>query len=379
MSWRSTTITTEGRKTRRNIEALIATVVAVAMVGWALAEFGRQQTGTGPNGSGFVTDVNGTAALVELLDDLGHETVLATAPLLALDDGGTLFVLEAGDDEYLDDEIDEIERWVEAGGRLVVSGRPHPALTRSILPEDLRLGFRGTSPTPVVSPVRGIDGDIETDGIRSVLTDEPFTTLAGDPPVAVLFERGDGEIVYVADGSMFHNRRIEVNAPWVVSMTAEGPVRFDELRHGFAAAPAAENPTSLLASLPERIRSTVLLLLPVLGVALVVYGRRFGPPEERERQLAPPRRDLVDAMAGLMTRMPEVADAAAPVLTRLRSAVASRSGLPPGSPDETLLFTAERIGVDPDALRTALGATDEEGLLAAQRLLAALSEGNSHE
>lgn len=374
MSWRSTTITGEGRGTRRNIEVLVGAVVAVAIVGWALAEFGRQQTGTGPNGSGFVTDVNGTAALVELLDELGHQTVLATAPLVALDDGGTLFVLEPGTDEYLDAEIDEIERWVEAGGRLVVSGRPHPAMTGPILPEDLRLGFRGTSPTPVVAAVRGVDGDIETDGIRSVLTDEPFTTLAGDPPVAVLFERGEGEIVYVADGSVFHNARIEVNAPWVVSVVAEGPARFDELRHGFAAAPASENPTSLLASLPERIRSTVLLLLPVLGLALIVYGRRFGPPEARERELAPPRRELVDAMAGLMTRMPEVSEAAGPVLARLRSTVAQRSGLPTGSPDEHLIANAERIGIDPERLRAALAADDEEGLIAAQRLLAALSE-----
>jgi hypothetical protein len=207
-----------------------------------------------------------------------------------------------------------------------------------------------------------------------VLTDEPFTTLAGDPPVAVLFERGDGEIVYVADGSVFHNANIDLNAPWVVSMVAEGPVRFDELRHGFAAAPASENPTSLLASLPERIRSTVLLLLPVLGVALIVYGRRFGPPEARQRQLAPPRRELVDAMAGLMTRMPEVSEAAAPVIARLRSTVVLRAGLPSGTPDESLIAASERIGVDPDRLRTALAADDEAGLLAAQRLLAALSE-----
>ena len=33
MNWRSTTITSAGRATRRNIEVLIATVVAVAIVG----------------------------------------------------------------------------------------------------------------------------------------------------------------------------------------------------------------------------------------------------------------------------------------------------------------------------------------------------------
>jgi hypothetical protein len=375
VSVRSTTITTEGRATRRNIELLVAAIIGVAIVGWALAEFGRQQTGTGPSGSSFVTDVNGTAAMAELLVRLDHTVIPVTAPFEALEEGGTVFIISPSiRAEYAESEIASLESWVRSGGRLIVAGRPHPDLVGTMLPNDLRQGFNGREQAEIVTSLGGVDGFLTSGGVLTARTDADHLVLAGSPPVAIAFGLGEGEVVYVADHEIFSNALIDDNAAWVVSLVPAGNVRFDEVRHGFTAAPASEDPTRLLTALPPRVRSTVLLLLPVLGVALVVYGRRFGPPEETERDLAPPRRELVDAMAGLLARLPDATTAAEPVVERLRSEMTRLAGLPHDTADADVVAVAERLGLDQDAVSAALEMSDEDGLFTAQRLLATLSE-----
>jgi hypothetical protein len=375
VSPRSTTITAEGRDTRRNIETLVFTLVVVAVIGWAITEFGRQQTGAGPNGSVFVTDVNGAAAIAELFDGLGHPVIPVTAPFDSLDSGGTVLILDPSvRQEFGPDEVEALRSWVADGGRLIISGRPHPDLLDTLLPADLMHGFDGRQNAPIVTPLRGVDGSITTDGIVTVRSDEPYLVLAGEPPVAVAFSIEDGEVVYVADGSVFWNGTIAGNAAWVTSLIAEGPVRFDEVRHGFEAAPVSESPAGLTAALPEGARNALLLLLPVLVVGLVTYGRRFGPPEQAERVLAPPRRELVDAMAGLLSRLPEPLEAAEPVKRRLRSTLAAQAGLPADASDDMLVSAAGSLGLDPDEVESLLEPDDEVQMLAAQHMLARLSE-----
>ncbi len=371
----STTITKEGRRTRSNLQTMIVALILVAIVGWALAEFGRDRAGTGPNGSVFVTDINGTAALGELLEQLGHPVLPAIAPLTGLDSGGTLMILDPGfRSTYAATEIESIVAWLEGGGRLIVSGRPHPDLIGDVLPDDIRLGFSGASPAPIVTPIRGITGDVVTGGVYSIETDSDLLPLAGNPPIAAAYEVGSGVVVYIADSSMLWNPSLEQNGPWIVSLVPDGPVRFDEVRHGFTANPASETPTGLLAALPESVRRVILLLIPVLVLALITYGRRFGPPEETERRIAPPRRELVDAVAGLMARMGDPVEAAELVPVRLREVVARRIGLPADARPDTLVDRAQELGLDPNDLERALDPTDEDTMLEAQRLLAHLTE-----
>ena len=371
----NTTITDDGRRTRSNLQTLVTVLVVAAIVGWALTEFGRTQTGTGPNGSIFVTDVNGAAALSELLEDLGHPVLPAFAPLTGLEPGGSLMILDPGfRATYAEEELNSIRQWVESGGRLIVSGRPHPDLIGTLLPDDLRLGFGGRTPAAITTPVRGVSGEVETGGVYSIDTKADLLPLVGDPPIAAAFELGAGVVVYIADGSLLWNPSLEANGPWIVSLVPEGPVRFDEVRHGYMAQPASDSPTSLLNALPQGIRRVVLLSIPVLLLALVTYGRRFGPPEDTERHLAPPRRELVDAVAGLLSRMENVAEAASPVPDRLRQVVASKAGLPADAPIPALLEASHELGIDRGVLERALTATDEDTMLEAQRVLAHLSE-----
>jgi hypothetical protein len=374
MSLRSTTITGEGRANRRRIETAVFAFLAVIVIAFLFVEFGRRQTGSGPDGSAFVTDRNGTAALAELVDRLGLEVIPYTAPFGPLDPDGTVMILDPMSGvEYDRTEIEALSDFVEGGGRLVVSGRPHPGLSPTLLPDDLDIGYLADSSSEIVTPLRGVGGVISTEGVRSVELDESVV-LAGDPPVAIAFSRGAGTVVYLSDGTILHNERIRDNAAWVVSVLAEGPVRFDEVRHGYAAQPASESPTGLLAALPTGVRAAALLLVPVLVVGLVVYGRRFGPPEHTERDLAPPRRELVDAVAGLLSRTDDPIVAAAPLTARLRATVARQAGLPPGSSTGDLVAAATGLGVDPTSLSAALDPTGEDDQLAGQNILAHLSE-----
>lgn len=370
----STTLTREGRGIRLNLQSLIGALIVVAILGWALGQFGKSQTGAGPNGSSFVTDVNGAAALAELLEVRGHEVRPAVSPLNDLAGVGTLLILDASfRAEFGADELRSLTDWVEQGGRLIVTGRPHPELVGSLLPDDLRLGFSGQEVARIVTPIRGVERQIETDGVYSIDTAGDMVPLAGDPPMASAFERGEGVIIYVADGSIFWNPRLVANAPWIVSLIPDGPVVFDEVRHGFLAGSATDSSTSLVAAFPDRVRNVVVLLMPVLLIGLIVYGRRFGPPEASEGHLAPARRELVDAVAGLMSRIPDQADAAELVRARLREVVTRRTGASPDLSDESVAALAGELGVDPERLEASLTAKTEANMLEAQRMLARLS------
>jgi hypothetical protein len=243
-----------------------------------------------------------------------------------------------------------------------------------VLPEGTDLGFGGQDMPAIVTPLRGVEGNLTAEGVFSVESAEEGLALVGDPAIVEAYEHGEGEVVFIADSSILRNRALEANAPWVVSIIGDGPIRFDEVRHGFEATAPSENPTSLLAALPDDIRNVVFLLLPVVLLGLVVGGRRFGPPEATERTLAPPRRELVDAVAGLLGRMPDGTGAAQPISDRLRTVVARQSGVDHGADDAILLNAAPGIGVDPERLRPALNPRDEEAIIQAQRLLAELSE-----
>ncbi len=370
----STTITPKGRLIRGNLRTLFMALLAIAVFGWALTQFGRNQIETGPNSSMFVTDVNGTAALAELLTELDFRVGPAVTPLEDLDQVMTLLILDPQiRATYEDVELEAITEWVENGGRLIVSGRPHPDLVGPILPDDLRLGLSGQSPADIVMPIRGAEGSLESSGLYSIETEFDMTTLAGSPPIAAAFEFGDGLVVYVADSSIFWNPSLVDNGPWIISLIPEGPVLVDEVRHGFLVDPGAASPTGLLSAFPEEVRTVILLLLPVVGIALIVYARRFGPPEATERHLAPPRKELVDAVAGIMTRIPEP-DTAEPVRARLRTVIARRAGLPAAASDSEVVTAGEALGLPSTELEAVLEVANENTMMEAQHMLALLSE-----
>lgn len=374
MSLASTTITPQGRAIRSRLRLTAAILVAVAAVGWVLARSANSEVVTGPDGSLFVSDLNGTAALGELLQRRSVTITPAVTPITELAGFATILILDPDPGTpYLPEEVTALDRFVEEGGTAVITGFPHPDLVGTLLPGDLGFDYSAEIDSPVRFPLGGVGGVVESAGLRNLTTNDPSLPLAGQPAVAAAFPHGRGLVIYASDGSIFHNRRIARNAPWVVSVLGSGPVLADEVRHGFEASPPGENPIGLIGSLPPTARRTLLLLLGSGAVALAAYGRRWTPVEHRDRELKPARLELVEAVGGLMLRTEEPLVAAEPLVNRLETLV-RRSLHIPG--DVTLDPTeiAAGLGLAPRDLAAALHPRNDDDLLMTHRTLTELHE-----
>jgi hypothetical protein len=374
VSLTSTTITPQGRAIRSRLRLTAAILLAVAGVGWFLARSADSEVVTGPDGSLFVTDLNGTAALGELLERRAVPITPAVTPMTELGGFATILILDPDPGTpYRPEEVAALDRFVAEGGLAVISGFPHPDLVGRLLPGDIGFDYSAEIDSPVRFPLGGVGGVVESAGLRNLTTNDPSLPLAGDPAVVAAFPHGSGLVIYASDGSVFHNRRIARNAPWAVSVLGSGPVLADEVRHGFEATPPGENPIGLIGSLPATARRTLLLLLAAGAVALAAYGRRWTPVERGDRELKPSRLELVEAVGGLMLRTGEPLAAAAPLVKRLETVI-RRSLHIPGDTTLDPAAIAAGLGLPPDQLATALQPRTDDDLLITHRTLTELHE-----
>ncbi len=226
-------------------------------------------------------------------------------------------------------DLEALRRFVGDGGRLVAAGLSHDAMHELVSRAPERaLGSRR---------VRTEGLQIETDGAA---------VWRGEGLVATR-RVGSGTVELLADSSPLQNRLLgnADNAAFGLALAGppSRPVEFLESYHGYGTG-------SGLSALPLAWK----LLLGGLGLAALVYmvarGRRFGPPEEEGRSLAPPRREYVDSLAAVVARSKQRDDAVRPVRREARDAVLRRASLPPDAEDDVVRVAAERLGLaDEDA------------------------------
>ncbi len=106
-------------------------------------------------------------------------------------------------------------------------------------------------------------------------------------------------------------------------------------------------------------------------VYLVARGRRLGPPELERREFDPPRREYVEAMAGILART-KSPDALAPLHAEVRRRLAGRAGLPLETPEAVLAAAVARGMTAEEAAAVARAAPRSEDVLALGRALARL-------
>jgi hypothetical protein len=143
---------------------------------------------------------------------------------------------------------------------------------------------------------------------------------------------------------------------------ASRPVLFFETYHGYGQ-------SSGLAAIPGRWWTAFGLGAVAVAVLMLARGRRFGPPEADERELAPPRREYVESLAGVLARTRAPREALAPLRAEVRRRLARRTGIPPGD-DDRLAAAARRLGFADDEIAATLGGGGD--VLAAGRALARL-------
>jgi hypothetical protein len=296
-------------------------LVAVNVVAAFLGQLSGGEPG-GPPGSSYATRDAGVAAYAELLRKAGHDVrALRSPPAESVPSSDETLVVVVGVGVTAA-AARALRRFVESGGRLVVAGDPGRWLADvvSTAPSWSPDGSRSAVTIVPVPETAGVTRVVGSGVGRYERLGPALPVVAGARgPAVVVAPVGDGRLVLTADSSTLTNAHLgsEDNAALGLGLAgpASRPVAFAESYHGAAGA-------SGLAAIPDQWRAAFAIFALALVAFMVVRGRRFGPPEPDERELAPPRSAYVDALGALLARGRDRAAAGA----ALRSRTAERSG-----------------------------------------------------
>ena len=178
----------------------------------------------------------------------------------------------------------------------------------------------------------------------------------------------------VANASLLSNGYLANadNAAFGIQVVGDGPVYFAEAFHGYG--------ESGLKALYKRWLAVLSILLMALITALGSVGFRFGPIEDEVRELAPPRRLYVEAMAAGVLRGHDPTQVVGPLQSELRRRLRRRTGLSATTDDVTLAAGAATTGLPGDLVAQALAVpSDDQHLLTvcqAAAHLIAIDQGN---
>jgi hypothetical protein len=256
----------------------------------------------GPAGSSYATSPAGVAAWAELLGRSGHEVSPLRLPLdqARPSPGATLIVL--GADSLSRAAARNLDRFVAAGGRLVLGGGDLVATLGVLLPRPPTWAASGPE---VVTPVARVP---EVAGVHTVLTSGQgvWTSGPGTPALAGsrgstlrVLDIGRGRIDLLADPAPVENRLLASadNAQLALDLAGPSgrPVMFAEELHGFG-------PATGLAAIPTRWWAVFVGLCLAWAAWALARGRRIGPADAPPPPTVPPRRAYVDALARTMIR-----------------------------------------------------------------------------
>lgn len=330
----------------------------------------------GTPGSSYATSADGLAAYADLLVAYGHPIRRLRAPLLDaapdLGAGDVLVVIDA--DPAVFDAIYDLIGMVQRGGRLVVAGPGADAMARAVAGTELLLVEPGATSGEVVAADLGVAPGTPVDLAERGVWVGPgrarplVDTAAG--PVVVEATSGAGTVVAVADGSFVENGRLARAGNAGVALALAGPddttVTFAEAHHGYGGGEG-------LDAVPSRWKVATLGFAAAAAVFMWARGRRLGPAMPLHRELAPPRRAYVEAIAANLARTKHPEGAVAFVRSAARAALVRRLGLAPAVADDEVRRLSRNLGIDPADVEAVLGhGTDPATTLALGRALSTI-------
>jgi hypothetical protein len=258
----------------------------------------------GPQSSSYATSPQGLAAYAAVLERNGHPVrrlrqAIADRPPRA---GETLIVL---DPQALEpEESRAIGRWVKGGGRLVAGGAGDASWLDEVLDAPPEFAPTDALDRKTLVPVQ------ETVGVTKVRTsgggwDEVGETLPvigpADAPLVVTAQAGRGSVALIADASPLSNAgldRADNAALGLALVGRDAPVAFLETVHGYGVSRG-------FGGLPTNVKWTLLGLALAAIVAAWAVGRRFGPTEDPDTPLPPPRVAYVEALGASLQKTKE--------------------------------------------------------------------------
>ncbi|HET6953325.1 MAG TPA: DUF4350 domain-containing protein [Acidimicrobiales bacterium] len=334
----------------------------------------------------------GTSALVALAGELGAD-VTTSDRLPELDGPGPRpEVMVLLRDVLGDGQRDAVDAWIDGGGRLIVTDPSSPYAPEVV--DDF-------SETSDLGPRRTLDGDCEIGALDAVEVAgvEPHnggllfhpgsagrTCLSDATGAAFLVatDRGGGTVLAMGGSGLVVNEALAggENAAVVAAVVAPTPgTRVVVLEPGALAGSGGGGRT-----LGDLVSPAVKAALAQLGIACVVFAlwraRRLGRPVAEPQPVALAGSELVAAVGTLYNRTGAPAHAAEVLRAELRGFLGVRLGVPRDAGDEALAaVAAERIGIDADRVRAALGVgpaarpvTDDAALVALARTIDRIRE-----
>jgi hypothetical protein len=332
----------------------------------------------------------GTSALVALAGELGAEVTISEGlPDLGRSggEGGGPDVIVLLSDLLGSVQSEELDAWVEDGGRLVVtdpgSSFAPPAIGSF---EDLaELGTAGMDTRCEVDALDGIDvGGVEprNGGLLYEVGLGAQGCIDGPRSTAFLVadDRGAGTIVAFGGSGLVVNAALAEgeNAAVVAAFVAPEPgTEVVVLRPGtFAAGTGGER--SLFDLVPDGVKRALVVLAAAFTLYALWRARRLGRPVAEPQAVAVAGSELVAAVGNLLDRTRSPAHAAELLRADLRRVLADSLGVPAGSPPDVIATVAgTRTGIDEAELRWALGrepVTDDAGLVALARTIDRIRE-----
>ena len=290
----------------------IVSLLVIALVVYLLVSTVSQKPVEDPlaRPSTYFTDKTGARASLLLLEKaLGSGAVLQIKePLWSVDHpiyGGPSTLIVASPTVPLQAlEADEMERWVEGGGQLVLF-LEEEWIVEETVPMLARFGLNieAKEGSPRTLRLDNSPFSLRVENTTSCTGEFETLLTSGKETLAISKELGEGRVIVFADSSVISNQSLGQadNAVWLVRLVEEwgdGTVAFDEFHHGFGAR------TGFLGLLKSFLLSAwgmPFLYLGLLGlIYLVVLRRRLGRPVHLEQDA---RRDpelLIKARAGLL-------------------------------------------------------------------------------
>ncbi len=333
------------RGTRRALP--VAGVVAAILLAAAVAG----APAGGPPLDPTSTAPGGTKAVVDTLVELGVDVAVEPAALSADVDRALLLI-----DDLSDDEREELEAWIDAGGVLVLTDPRSP-----LAPEtagSAAVGGVGVAP---------IEASCDLAALRDVPSVLPESTAVvySTPEGAVgCFPRdeghwlvatahGRGVVVALGGPDVLVNARLEVEGhpELLAGLLARPDGRVAILRTRLPGA----GEQSLVDLIPGNVKLFGLQLLIALLLVIAWRARRLGQPVAEPQPVAIPASELVTAAGRLLQERRGLAQAADELRADLRLGIRRRLGLPRELPDDMLAgVVASRTAADADELRAVL-------------------------
>ena len=357
--------------------ARVAIVGMALIVGLNVAAWLIRTLLGGPGGapsSSYATTSEGFAAYSELLERAGHSVDqqrvdLATDPP---DASETLIVMDA---DLPGDEAEVVERFVASGGTLISGGPETTSWIESVVDHPPSHSPAGITTATRVGDVAGDVATVISSGRGSWSDAGGGEVVLAGPGGALLTSHdvSSGRVWLLADSSPLKNELLDEADNAALGIALAGgevrDVRWLETVHGYSTETG-------LGAVPTNWRWA----LYAGGAAALCYmwarGRRLGPPEQRSRDLPPPRRDYVDALASTLARSKQPSEAVAPVVAAARARLCVRAGLPPDANDDEIASAARAEELADDEIRAlTTGVVDDYGVMAAGRALARLTGG----